>query len=235
MLCLLCVSGCKLLRSETTGVLRNLNVAEKEQRPVETVEDVLFFLLLPESLATGRSSQMMTRARKVEEVAHISSCLEKAKAAFLVDFKGMNVEEVTTLRKSLHPVQSEMKVVRNTLARRALKEHPHLETCLAEHFVGTNAIVFAYDDASTSAKKLTEFGKEVEALVIKTGIMGGRSLDEAQIKHLATLPSKEELQAKLLGTLQAPMSKFVRVLNEVPSGLARLLGAYRDSKKESLL
>lgn len=176
---------------------------------------------------------MMTRAQKAKEVAHISGSLKKAKAAFLVDFKGMNVEEITNLRKSLYPIQSEMKVVRNTLAKRALKDDPELEACLFDHFVGTNAIVFAYDDASASAKQLTEFGKEVEKLVIKTGVMGGKSLNEVQIKYLATLPSRGELQAKLLGTLQAPMSQFVRVLNEVPSGWVRLLDAYRDSKKES--
>ena len=176
---------------------------------------------------------MMTRAQKAEEIANISSRLGKAKAAFLVDFKGMNVKEVTNLRKSLHPIQSEMKVVRNALAKRALKAYPELEVCLSEHFVDTNAIVFAYEDASASAKTLTEFGEEVEELVIKAGVMGGKGLDKGQIKYLATLPSKEELQAKLLGTLQAPMSKFVRVLNEVPSGFVRLLGAYRDSKENS--
>lgn len=176
---------------------------------------------------------MMTRAQKIEEVARISNGLDKAKAAFLVDFKGINVEKMTSLRKSLRPIESEIKVVRNTLARRALKDHPELESCLSDHFVGTNAIVFAYGDASASAKQLTEFSQEVEALVIKTGVMGSKSLDKAQIKYLATLPSKGELQAKLLGTLQAPMSKFVRVLNGVPSGLVRLLGAYKDSKAES--
>ena len=173
---------------------------------------------------------MLTRSQKAEEIARLSECLGKAKAAFLVDFKGMNVEQVTTLRKSLYPIQSEMKVVRNTLAKRALGDHPDIEPCLSEHFVGTNAIVFSYGDVGASAKQLTKFSGEVESLVIKAGVMDGKGLDKAQIKYLSELPSKEELQAKLLGTLQAPASKFVRLLNEVPSSFARLLAAYKDSK-----
>ncbi len=173
---------------------------------------------------------MMTRAQKAEEIAHLSSCLGKAKAAFLVDFTGMNVEQVTRLRKFLSPIQSQMRVVRNTLVKRALKDHSELEACLADHFVGPRAVVFAYEDVSASAKQLTEFSKEVQALVIKAGAVGGKGLNEAQIKHLAQLPSKEELQAKLLGTLQAPMANFVRVLHAVPSGFVRLLSAYKDSK-----
>ena len=174
---------------------------------------------------------MMTRAQKEVEITDISQRFSKSKAAFLVDFKGLNVEEVTTLRKTLHPLGSEMKVVRNTLAKRALKDSPDLESALSDSFVGTNAIVFAYDEASGPAKALAEFAKDVEELVIKTGVMDGKALDENGIKFLATLPSKPELQAMFLGTLQAPMASFVRTLNAVPSGFARVLGAYKDQKE----
>lgn len=176
---------------------------------------------------------MMTRAQKAEQITAISERLGRAKAAFLVDFKGMNVEEVTSLRKKLRPSESEMKVVRNTLAKRALKDYPALETALATSFKGTNAIVFAYGDASASAKALTEFGKQVEELVIKTGVMDGKALNEAGIKYLATLPSKPELQAKLLGTLQAPMGKLLRVMNAVPGGFVQALEAYRSQKEKA--
>ena len=175
---------------------------------------------------------MMTRAQKDEEVTHISECLGRSKAAFLVDFKGINVEEVTSLRKSLHPIQTEMRVVRNTLAKRALGDHPDVEPYLSDHFVGTNAIVFSYDDVSASAKALAEFSKEVEKLVIKVGVMDGKGLDSSQVKYLAELPSKDQLRAKLLGTLQAPASQLVRLFNEVPSSFVRLLAAYKDLKKE---
>lgn len=173
----------------------------------------------------------MDRARKAEEISAISDRFSRAKAAFLVDFKGMNVEEVTTLRKSLTPIESEMKVVRNTLAKLALKDHPEADAALSDEFVGTNAIVFAFGEAPASAKALSEFSKEVEELQIKTGFMAGKKLDEAGINFLATLPGKDELRAKLLGTLAAPMTKFVRTLNEVPTGFVRVLAAHRDNQQ----
>lgn len=176
---------------------------------------------------------MITREQKAQEVTEISQCFGRAKAAFLVDFKGLNVEKMTELRKLLRPIQSELKVVKNTLALRALKEHEKYDGPLREHFVGNNAVVFAYEDASAPAKALTAFTKQCEALVLKTGAVDGRALDEAQIKYLSTLPGKPELQAKLLGTMQGPAQKFVATLNEVPSRFVRVLAAYRDQKSAS--
>jgi large subunit ribosomal protein L10 len=173
---------------------------------------------------------MITKAKKSEEVAEISTRFARAKAAFLVDFKGLDVENITKLRKLLRPIQSELKVVKNTLALRALKEHENFDGPLREHFTGNNAVVFVYEEASAPAKALTAFSKENEALLVKTGAMDGKSLNQAQIKYLATLPGKPELQAKLLGTLQGPMQKFVSTLNEVPSKFVRVLAAYRDQK-----
>ena len=172
---------------------------------------------------------MITREQKGQEVADISNCFGKAKAAFLVDFKGLDVEKITALRKLLKPIQSELKVVKNTLALRALKDHTSYSP-LENHLTGNNAVVFAYEDVSAPAKALSAFSKDNEALVLKTGAMDGKGLNEAQIKYLATLPGKPELQAKLLGTLQGPAQKFVSTLNEVPSKFVRLLAACRDQK-----
>ena len=173
---------------------------------------------------------MITRADKAEEIAMLSEKFGRAKAAFLVDFKGMSVEQVTTLRKRLVPVESEMKVVRNTLAVRALMDHPDSESAIKDSFVGNNAVVFAYGEAPASAKALSDFAKEVELLQLKVGVMDGRKIDAEGIKALANLPSKEVLRGQLLGVFQAPMSKFVRTLNEVPSGLVRVLAAYKDKQ-----
>jgi large subunit ribosomal protein L10 len=175
---------------------------------------------------------MMTREVKAQEISSLSERFGKAKAAFLVDYKGMNVESVTKLRKILRPIQAEMKVVRNTLALRALKDHPQFESAMKDSFTGTNAIVFAYGDPAAPAKTLTEFTKEVEILQIKSGAMDGATLSEAKIKYLATLPSKQELQAKLLGVLQAPMSKFLGTLQAAPAGFVRVLAAYKDQKEK---
>lgn len=175
---------------------------------------------------------MLTRAQKTERISQLSDRLGKAKATFLVDFIGMNVEQVTTLRKTLSKSDSELKVVRNTLAKLALKDHPDADTALDGEFTGTNAFVFAYEDPSASAKALADFSKEVEALKLKTGVMEGQKLDGDKIKYLATLPSKDELRAKLLSVMNAPSTKMVRLMNAVPSGFLNVMNAYKDTKSE---
>lgn len=171
---------------------------------------------------------MMTRAIKEQEVTSISEKFSKAKAAFLVDFKGMKVEQVTSLRKKLFPIGAEMKVVRNTLAKRALKDYPEIEKAIATSFKGTNAIVFAYEDAPALAKTLTTFAKDVELLQLRTGVMDGQALDENKIRYLSTLPSKEVLRAQFLGVLNAPATKLARTLKEAPASLVRVLAAKKD-------
>lgn len=176
---------------------------------------------------------MMTRAQKAETVKALAEKFGKAKAAFLVDFKGMKVEQVTTLRKKLHPVESEMQVVRNTLAEKALEQYPQISNILSGVLRGTNAIVFAYGDVTASAKVLSTFAKDVELLQLKIGVMENSLLDQDKIKFLATLPTKDVLRAQFLGLLQAPMSKFVGTLNAVPSGFARVLAAHKEKLGEA--
>lgn len=157
---------------------------------------------------------MITRADKEQEIKLLSEKFNKAKGAFIVDFKGMKVEQVTNLRKKLNTAESEMKVVRNTLAKRAFKDHPAADKALSTSMKGTNAIVFSYGEVNTTAKTLADFAKDVEVLQIKTGMMDGEALDDAKIKFLATLPGKDQLRAMFLGVLQAPAAKMARVLNE---------------------
>lgn len=175
---------------------------------------------------------LITREDKQKEVTALSERFSRSKAAFLVDFKGMDVESIVRLRKSLKPVNSEMKVVRNTLAIRALSDHPTLKPVLESKLVGTNAIVFAFEDPSAAAKALAKFGNEVEAFQLKSGVMDGAALDQAGIKHLATLPGKNELRAMMLGVLSAPMTKFLGTMQAVPGGFVRVLNAYSKTKTE---
>lgn len=156
----------------------------------------------------------MLRSEKETDVSLISEKISKAKGAFVVDFKGMKVEQVTTLRKKLHAAESEMKVVRNTLALRAFKDHPHADKAFASSMTGTNAIVFAFNEVVGVAKTLAEFGKDVEALKIKSGMMDGEALDANKIKFLATLPGKDQLRAQLLMLFKEPSARLARVLNE---------------------
>lgn len=171
---------------------------------------------------------MLTRERKAEMIKDLSDKFERSKAAFLVDFKGLSVEQVTSLRKQLTEVGAELKVVRNTLAKRALADHESESAILSDKLVGTNAFVFAFEEAPAPAKALTNLEKDLENLKIKSGVMAGDELDENKIKFLATLPGKDELRAKLLGTLQAPASQLARALNGVPQGLVTVLKAYTD-------
>ncbi len=155
----------------------------------------------------------MLRADKDTDIKLISEKLAKAKGAFVVDFKGMKVEQVTSLRKKLHAAESEMKVVRNTLARRAFKDHPKVQGAFDATMSGTNAIVFAFNEVVGVAKTLADFSKDVEALKIKTGIMDGEALDQNKIKFLATLPGKDQLRAQFLCLLKEPSARLARVLN----------------------
>ncbi len=155
----------------------------------------------------------MLKADKETEIKLISEKLAKAKGAFVVDFKGMRVEQVTSLRKKLHAAESEMKVVRNTLARRAFKDYPKVQSAFAATMLGTNAIVFAFNEVVAVAKTLADFAKDVEALKIKIGIMDGVALDQNKIKFLATLPGKDQLRAQFLCLLKEPSARLVRVLN----------------------
>ena len=173
---------------------------------------------------------LITREEKQQEITSLSEKFGRSKAAFLVDFKGMDVESVTKLRKTLKPINSEMKVVRNTLAIRALADHPTVKPVLESQFVGTNAVVFVYEDPSAVAKALTAFGKDVEAFQMKSGVMEGAALDEKAIKYLSTLPGKNELRAQLLGVFAAPMTKLLGTMQAVPGGFVRVLNAYNEEK-----
>ncbi len=175
---------------------------------------------------------LITREQKQQEITSLSEKFGRSKAAFLVDFKGMDVESVTKLRKTLKPIQSEMKVVRNTLAIRSLESHPTIKPALENKFVGTNAVVFVYEDASAVAKALAAFAKDVEAFQMKSGVMEGNVLDEQAIKVLATLPGKNELRAQLLGVLAAPMTKLLGTMQAVPGGFVRVLNAYNEKRAE---
>lgn len=157
---------------------------------------------------------MMTRATKEQEIKDLVQQLNKSKGAFVIDFKGLKVEQVTSLRKALNKSESEMKVVRNTLAKRALKDFPKVDEALGSSLKGTNALVFTFGEINATAKALADFAKDNELMQIKTGVMDGEKLDTAKIKFLATLPGKDQIRAMFLGVLQAPGSKLARCLNE---------------------
>ena len=161
-------------------------------------------------------------------VAEVSEAITGAEAAILAEYHGLTVAQMTELRRKAREAGVHLRVVKNTLARRAVEGSDF--ACLQDAMVGPLAFAASVDPAAV-AKVLDEFAKDNKHLIIKTGAMGGKVMSEAELKALAKLPSRDELLATLMATMNAPVQKFVRTLNEVPSGFVRTLAAVRDAKE----
>jgi large subunit ribosomal protein L10 len=170
----------------------------------------------------------LSLAQKQAVVAEVTESISAAQAMILAEYRGLTVSELTGIRDQAREAGVFVKVVKNTLARRVVEGSPF--ECLSQHFVGP-VIMAASEDPVAAAKLLSKFAKGLEELKITVGGMNGQLMDEAQIQDLAKLPGREELLATLVGTMQAPIAKFVQTLNEVPSRFVRTLAAVEESKQ----
>ena len=168
--------------------------------------------------------------QKQAVVSEVAAQLAKAQAVIVAEYRGLDVARVTQLRAKARQSGLYLRVLKNTLARRAVKGTPF--ESLSDQMVGPLMYGIASDPVA-GAKVIAEFSKENELFVIKGGAMANTRMSDKDVKALALLPSREELLARLMGTMQAPVAKFARTLNEVPGRFVRTLAAYRDQKEKA--
>ena len=172
----------------------------------------------------------MPKPKKIEDVAELKERIQSNTVAIATQYQGINVEQVTELRRKLRAVNIEYKVYKNTLAMRALDE---LNLSAAAAFInGPTAWAFSKDPVAP-ARILKEAAKEIKAIIVNGGVLEGRVVTPAQVEALATMPPRDVLIAQVIGTIAAPLRNFLGVLNAVPRNLVNVLEQIRKQKEEA--
>jgi large subunit ribosomal protein L10 len=170
----------------------------------------------------------LTLEEKKAIVAEVSDIASRAHSAVAAEYRGMTVEQLTELRVQARNSGVYLRVVKNTLARRAI-EGTEFE-CMQEGLVGPLILAFSQEDPGSAARVMDKFSKETDKLVVKLVSIGGQLLGPGDLKAVATLPTRDEAISQLMSVMQAPIAKLARTLNEVPSKLVRTVAAVKDAK-----
>jgi large subunit ribosomal protein L10 len=167
---------------------------------------------------------------KAETVAAVHQRLKSATMAIVTQYRGLSVAQMTKLRRDIRAASGEYQVVKNTLVRRALRDTAFGD--LEKLLEGPNGWVLGYDDPVLLSKALVKFADDNDKLAIKGGVLEGRFMDTAEVKVLSQMPSKPELQAKLLAMINAPATQLLRTVQEPGARVVRLLETLRKAKVE---
>ena len=169
---------------------------------------------------------------KKQIVSEVNQAAASALSAVLADYRGINVDKLTELRKTARENQVYLRVVRNTLLKRAIEDTDF--DCIKEVLEGPTLLAFSKEDPGAAARVLKDFAKENESFEIKALSVGGELLDANQIDVLAKLPTMDQARSMLMSVMLAPVTKLARTASEVPSKITRAVAAVRDQKKEAV-
>ncbi len=175
------------------------------------------------------STNAEIQAEKAATVDAVHQKLKAARVAIVTEYRGLTVAQMTKLRQQMRQASGEYNVIKNTLVRRALKDTAYGQ--LDRLLDGPNGWVFGYEDPVAVSKTLIKFIEENEKLKIKGALFEGEFMDQAKVKVLSQMPSKPELQAKLLALMQAPATQLVRLMQEPAAMLVRLMESVRKQKE----
>ena len=168
---------------------------------------------------------------KQQIVSEVNQAASSALSAVLADYRGVTVEDMTALRKNARANKVYLRVVRNTLLKRAVADTEF--ECIREVLVGPTILAFSQEDPGAAARVLKDFAKENDDFEIKALSVGGQLMDASQIDVLAKLPTVDQARSMLMSVMLAPVTKLARTMNEVPSKLTRAVAAVRDQKQDA--
>jgi large subunit ribosomal protein L10 len=179
----------------------------------------------------GGKQVALSLEQKKAVVSEVAVVAAEAHSAVAAEYRGLSVEQMTELRSKARDSGVYLRVVKNTLAKRAV-EGTEFE-CMQDGLSGPLLLAFSREEPGAAARLVKDFAKQHEQLVPKVVAFGGKMLDAGDLERLASMPTREQALSMLMATMQAPVAKFVRTLNEVPGKLVRTVAAIRDQKQSA--